>query len=334
MEPIESVRALTREDISYLRSRLIAVGLFFLFAVGLVSLVVFSTDFGGLDVTVYIAVGFCVLFFGAILYVASGFARDLWNGEKLVIKGELLEKTRHKSGNTGARRRRSTGSGSSPRYYLKLGDKAYSVEHKHYQQAQVGQTIALHYARYSRASLDVLVLSDRGIPLEAPEDVSPLDEWKKKQELKEQLPRREMALSEQDLNYLRVYRNLTARRYLLIGLFFGFLAVIFTLAGLLSWVMWIAAGILWLVSLFMARAAFKTLLKFRREKHAGLKLVILSRIIDKEQQTGAAGGYFLTTDYDRFTVSEEVYEKAQTQDQVFLFIGKHSGWFIDLKTKD
>ena len=339
--PIISQIELTSEDAARLRKKLIAVGIFFVITSIMFGFMVFGGHFDDFDAGIYVLIGFGVFFFGIIFYIGGGIALDLFKGEKLVIKGQVADKIRYKSSNSsrgsrgGGRAGRSRGSrsSSSPKYYLKIGDKKYYVDHKHYAQAHVGQQIELHYAKHSNSSLKVRLLSEDGSFKEPEKPTTISDFLKHRNEIVENLPKKEMLLSQEDLKYLKKHRNRLVRQNGGFSFFFGLMAFIFTAAGLLWWVMWIAAAVLWLVWLLFIRALLKVLTKFRNEEASGLKLVILTKIKDKQHHTGSYRGHYITTDYGRYAVSRDTYESVKGQEPVFLSVGKHSGWLIDIQTK-
>ena len=335
---------LTSEDAKTLRKKLIAIVIFFVFASAIFyfGAFYFGDMFHGFETGTYIFIGFAVFFFGIIFYMGFGLVRDLFKGEKLVIRGKVTNKRRHKSSSSsgtrggGMRGSRSSrgGSSSSPKFYLYFGDQKYYVDHKHYNMAHVGQEIELHYAKHSSSSLQVVQLSETDITESIEETKTISQRWAEKKELIANLPKKEVSMSRKDLLLLKRYRNRMLRVNVFFSLSFGFMAIAFTFGGLFWWVMWIPAGVLWVILFLIVKAIFKVVSKYRREEISNIKLVVMTKITDKQHHTGSFKGYKIITDYGTFNVSQKAYESVHGQDQVFVSVGKYSGWFIEFISKD
>ncbi len=330
---------LTAEDAKKLRHKLMAIAMFFVISIVIVVVIFLNANFTGFDEASYVFGAFGLFFFGIIIYMGWGFAADLFRGQKLVIRGIVTDKRRHKSSSSrgtrgGGRRggRRGSSSSSSPRYYLFFEDKKYYVDLKHYNQAHVGQEIELHYAPKSSSSLSVTALSEvDSTPTEEYGSVKAYLESRKAQI--RDLPKKETVMSSGDLLLLRKYRNRVIRRNLGYTVFFGFIAVAFTVGGLLWWVMYIPAVLLWLGVIGLLKGIMAARTKFRKDELGAMKLVVLTKIVDKQNFTGSSKGYRVVTEYGSYSVTPELYQGLKGQQPVFVSVGKHSGWLIDIITK-
>ncbi len=331
---------LTSEDSKVLWQRLIAVGVFLVIAVTMVLVFSSTADFGSFETGTYIFLTFGFFFFGIIFYMILGIVRDLFKGEKQIIRGVVTDKRTHKSsssrgGHRGGTRGRSRGrsSSSKPKHYLYFGDKKFYVEHKHYNEVLVGKPIELHYAPHANASLRVVQLSDTGRPLMAEKPKSFRERLRERAEQIAAIPMKEVGMTQADRKLLKKARNKALRLNLSFAIIGSFMLLAFTLGAVLWWVMIFPAVFLLLWVIYFTRKSFKTLRFYHLDAGSGIKVIYKTKILDKQSQSGSGYGFSVRTEVGTFNVPKSIYEVLQGQEDAMVSIGKHSGWLVDIQTK-
>lgn len=322
---------LSSEEAKILRHRLWAVGLFAVISSIFFYVFFFQVKLSFSGGALYPLIGFALFFSGIIVYMVLGVTRDLLRGEKQLIKGVVTDKHRHKSSNTGSRGK--GGSSSRPKYYLHFGDEKFYVEYKHYHEVSVGDTIELHYAPHSKVSLKVVRLSETAEirPVKEKQSIrEQLFEWDQQQK---NLPRKELAMSEADRKLLRQYRNRTMTFNLSFAGIGLFMLLAFAIGTLLWWVMVFPSTFLFFWVVFFSRRVIKTHKLYRRDADSGLKIAVKTKILDKQMHTGSSRNYLIRTSLGQHSVKRHVYELVQVREDAIVFLGKDTGWLIDIQTK-
>ncbi|MCE7996657.1 MAG: hypothetical protein HEP71_32125 [Roseivirga sp.] len=326
-----SQRELSPEEAKMLRQRLWAIGVFAL--ISGVMFYVFFTQVGisFADGGFYAFLIFGVFFFGVLVYIISGPVRDLFKGTKQVIQGVVTDKHRYKSSKTGKGRK---GSNSKPKYYLHFGDKKFYVEYKHFAAVNVGEKVELHYAQHSNVSLELVSLSGHKEPAREEEKKTLREQIFEWNEQRENLPRKELVMSHEDVRLLKKYRNKTIGFNLSFVFIGGFMCVAFTVGALLWWVMIFPSLLLLLLVFFFARGALRTQRKYRRDVDLGIKVAVKTKILDKQKHTRSGKGFLVETELGTHAVSAHTYEVLQPQEDAIVFMAKESGWLIEIQTKE
>lgn len=331
MSVIISQRELSPEEAKVLRQRLWAMGVFTLISGVMIYLFFSRVEMTFADGGLYAFLVFALFFLGVLIYIISGPVRDLFKGTKQVIRGVVTEKHKYKSSKTGRGRK---GSNSKPKYYIHFGDKKFYVEYRHYDAVSVGEEVELHYAQHSNVSLELVSLS--GHKEAAPEEEKKtlreqIFEWN---EQRENLPRKELVMSHEDVKLLRKYRNRTIGFNLSFVFIGGFMFLAFTIGALLWWVMIFPSLLLLLLVFFFARGALRTQKKYRGDVDLGIKVAIKTKILDKQKHTGSGKGFLVETELGTHAVSAHTYEVLQPQEDAIVFMAKESGWLIEIQTKE
>ena len=168
---------LNGQDITKLRKHLLPTLLFPFVAAGMfyAFFAIFFKDAGAAflqkNTSIYMLVGFSVLFFGIIAYMIWGYAIDLRRGFKYRIEGKITDKmlsvytsTSHSSNNkTGGS---SSSSSTSRHYYVAIDGVEYSIESQHYGKLKVGASITMEKAPKSNVTLCLEVKQVNDLPLE------------------------------------------------------------------------------------------------------------------------------------------------------------------------
>ena len=107
----------------------------------------------------------------------------------------------------------------------------------------------------------------------------------------------------------------------------------FLLGTLLWWVMAIPATFLLGIAIFSIRKIGKTLRLYRKDAESGIKVMMQTKVLDKQHHSGSGKSCFIKTDLGRYNVSRPLYEVIKGQEDAIISVGKHSGWLIDVRTK-
>ncbi len=320
----EKNELLTNDDRKQLSKNLIGAGVFAVFSGFIFFMILTQVLKDTPDFMLYIVVGFGVLFFGIVVSIAASALLDLSSGQKLIITGKVTNKEVQQN------RSRNSKNRSRPKHYLYFGDKRVAVQYQHYQNVNVGDEIALHYAKRSSLSLQVEKLHSTGSPQKEEQAFSIRDQIKKRQEAQKNLTTKEYPLTESDLKILARHRNKKLFQNIGVMIFFSVFALAFSFVSFVNTLFIIPVVIFLAVIFFTLRSAFKCVTKYVRDKRLLTKVAIVSNVNDKQvSSTNGHRRYSATTDYGTFKVNEKDYHTLQRGDLIVSFHGKHSNWLIE-----
>ncbi|MEQ6119357.1 hypothetical protein [Reichenbachiella sp. MALMAid0571] len=329
----ERLEPLTDSDKKQVRKNIIGAGIFAAFSIGLCTVVAYNMDMTLSGVMLYFLVGFMVLFFGVIVFIAGSAVLDLRSGYKTIITGTITDKERYQH-----RTRNSKGhsKNSQPRYILHFDDKKVTVQYNHFSQVHVGDEIDLHYAKRSGLSLSVDILNNgtEKTVAGADEALSLQDKIKQISQEKASVEKKEYPLTKEDLKALRKYRNGKLITNFIFLILFCFFALAFLIPMAASkW--FIIPEIFFIGGIFLCfRWIVKCISKYFKDKSMGMKIVAISQVKDKQISSGnGKQQYRISSAYGTYPVDKPVYDALKIGDSVFSFHGKHSDWLIGMHTE-
>ena len=329
----ERLEPLTESDKKKVRKNIIGAGIFAAFSIGLCTVVAYNIEMQLDGVILYFFVGFMILFFGVIVYIAGSAVLDLRSGHKTIITGVVTDKERHQH-----RTRNSKGQSknSQPRYILHFDDKKITVQYNHFSQVHVGDEIDLHYAKRSGLSLSIDILNQgtENTRAGANEPLSLQDKIRQMSQEKASVEKKEYPLTKEDLKALSKYRNRKLIPNFIFLIIFCFFALAFLIPIAASkW--FIIPEVFFIGGIFLCfRWILKCFSKYFKDKSLGMKVVAISQVKDKQTSSGnGKKQYRISSAYGTYPVGEAVYDALKIGDSVFSFHGKHSDWLIGMHTE-
>ena len=144
--------------------------------------------------------------------------------------------------------------------------------------------------------------------------------------------RTEVAMSERHLKSLKKYRDALLRKY-------GFLSVIaffILLASAIGVFVHEKAIIPGAIMLILMRILWERMQAakyvYKLEEEEGVMLCHRSKILELKMQDTKPYECWVTTEIGKFKISTQLFSVLKMGEEALVFVGKHSGWLIEIKT--
>ncbi|EDP98506.1 hypothetical protein U8527_21095 [Kordia algicida OT-1] len=319
-------KPLTPKDKKILRKKLIFVAFFAAIAIAIFYMIYSSVlkDFSKSDGFGYIPLiifGVFGLFFaGVIVFIAWSNIQDIKIGVKNCFEGVVEDKrlnisqsTSHGRSTAGGRRTGGSRTSTKRDYYITVAGTEHNVEYPMYSKVSVGDEIYFEIAPKSNALLHYEILE------EAVDEQKHVQRYSRKTYPDSKI--RKAPLTARDKDFVKRFYNKKLRSRLIGIAFFAFPVVgllVSNLGGLLVFLFPLP-----LILIYRLYKLIRFYMNYQKFVSEGRKKLITTQITDKLFTTMSRNGAksqkrAIKTTYGSLSVSEDIYQKLHTGDEIIL----------------
>ncbi|WP_258101709.1 hypothetical protein [Marinoscillum pacificum] len=325
---------LTPEEIKKLRNRLFPIAVFSVFTAGIFAAMyhfVLSNIVDGFDDEPFVMIvfGFFIMIFaGVIAFQVWAIYKDITNGYKERIAGEVTDKrmnvhtsTTHRSSG----RRSGTSTKTTRHYYLYINGQEHSVDYRYYSQARVGDHVVMDRAPKSKVVLNFECIE--GETEDQHEEIAIDTKF-----LMKEFP--DQRLTEKDLKVLKknFYKDLRTRLLFMSPfLFILYGLLVSELIGLV-----IIFFPLFMVPMWNGFRVMRNLGFWIRNKQYAHKHAVPVLVTDKQTHTSnrTATKQTVYTSSGNVAVETRLYDQLQVGDKLIMFKPKYGKQILSVMTMD